>query len=308
MLKLKFILIISTLNFITQGQVVKYSDKKQRLFFCMSNSPREFGKILKSAGIRNCIYFTGKDIDPGKKNKLNTENFTKALNKLVPDKNYSGILILDWEDSLYHILKYDIDINNERYEKAIDEFINVIQFAKQERPKAQWAYWDIPMSIYWVKVDTLWKKRYDKLNRLLENVDILVPHLYDYFPPKIRSKEEDEAYIKEILTKTLEKAYKLKKPVLPFIWHRYSDAIPETSLKQIEEGDFKDQLQLMKNVSFKGKKINGIIWWQEDLYFINIKEPHIMLEIGDKSINEYRDQVLLKYYRWATDFFIDRDN
>jgi len=202
-------------------------------------------------------------------------------------------------------LKFSKQVNSAEFEEAVNVFIEVIQFSKLLRPKAQWAYWDIPGSIYYVEVDAFWQARYDGLERLLSEVDILMPHLYDYYPDGVRSAHEDSAYIQEILKKTLEKAVKFKKPVLPFIWHRYSDAIKETGLISINEIEFLRQLKEMCEVSYEGKKINGVIWWHEDLYFINIEAPNIMKEMGTKNRDSYRDEVLYKYWSLAKEVLVD---
>lgn len=100
-------------------------------------------------------------------------------------------------------------------------------------------------------------------------------------------------------------AVKFRKPVLPFIWHRYSDAIPETGLKKIDEGEFVHQLRLMRSVSYRRKKINGVIWWQEDLYFLNVSAPNITKEMEGIERDKYRDDVLLKYWSLAKKVFAD---
>lgn len=287
------------------GQVVRYDDKRQRLFYCMSNSAPQFGEVLKRAGLRNCIYFSGRDIDPEQTGTLNKAALKVSVDRLVPDTAFAGILVLDWEDSLYNRLKFGGNIDDKGFDAAVDEFIRVLRYAKTLRPRAQWAYWDIPMSIFWVDVDTLWRRRIDRISPLLKEVDILMPHLYDYFPTGVRSGREDTAYIVQILTKTLEMAVKFQKPVLPFIWHRYSDAIPETGLKKMDEKEFLQQLRLMRSVTYKRKKINGVIWWQEDLYFLNISAPNITKEMEGIERDKYRDDVLLKYWSLARQVFLD---
>lgn len=295
------------LVFVQKGasQVVKYDDARQRLYYCMSNSGPQFSEVLKRAGLRNCIYFSGRDIDPGQTGRLNKEALKISVDRLVPDTAFQGILMLDWEDSLYNRLKFGGNIDDKGFDDAVNEFIRVLQYAKTLRPRAQWAYWDIPMSIFWVDVDTLWRRRIDRISPLLKEVDILMPHLYDYFPNGVRSGREDSAYIVQILTKTLEMAVKFRKPVLPFIWHRYSDAIPETGLKKIDEREFVQQLRLMRSVSYKRKKINGVIWWQEDLYFLNISAPNITKEMEGIERDKYRDEVLMKYWSLAKQVFAD---
>ncbi len=92
-----------------------------------------------------------------------------------------------------------------------------------------------------------------------------MPSLYEVYPTGAVSWQNDTAFIKQNLLKTLQHAYKYNKPVLPFIWHPYFNAIVESRVLSIEPKEFLNQAMLMKSVSRNGKKINGVIWWQEYL-------------------------------------------
>lgn len=278
------------------AQPVSPKDTNQRLYLCMSNMPANFSKNIKSAKIPNCIYFSTNYIDPLNTLKIDKIAFKTQLNKQVPDLNYKGILVLDWENEIFDTLR-EGKPNTQIWDEGVSNFIEAIKYAKKLRPKAQWGYWNIPLAIYFVKLDTLWSKRIDATEKLIQECDILMPSLYDVYPTGAVSWQDDTAFIKQNLLKTLAIASKYDKPVLPFVWHRYSDAVKESGLTSIEPKEFANQLALMKSVSYKGKKINGVIWWQEDLYFINVKSANIMKEMKGRSNERYRDDVLSQYFR-----------
>lgn len=261
----------------------------------MSNMPVNFSKSIKLNKVPNCLYFSNDDIDPKKTCRINQSNFKKVLDKKVPDINYKGILILDWENEGFDSLREGKPYSK-MWNQTIDNFIAAIRYAKKLRPKAQWGYWNIPLAIYFVKVDTLWDDRIDATSKLVKECDILMPSLYDVYPTGAVSWQDDTAFIKSNLEKTLQLGLKYNKPVLPFVWHRYSDAVKESGLASIEPKEFANQIALMKSISYKGKKINGVIWWQEDLYFINIKSKNVLDEMVGKQQDNYRDEVLIKYF------------
>lgn len=289
------ILVSTNVMMEAQGQGVNATDTAQRLWLCMSNTPPKFEQTYKAAGIPNIPYFSMQDIDPDKSGNLNKASFSKSIQKAFPDKNYSGLIILDWEGEDFDVLKFK-PINNNTYNNSLKKYLDLVKYTRQLRPKAQIGIYDIPMAIYFVKVDTTWRRRNSLIESLINACDVLMPSLYDIYPTGAVSWQDDTTYITEVLKLTLEKAAKFNKAVIPFVWHRYSDAIQESGLYAIEPEEFYRQIKLMSEISYNGRRINGVIWWQEDLYFMNIKAPNIVREMGKEDPLTYREGVLLRYW------------
>jgi hypothetical protein len=268
----------------------------------MSNTPPAFTKTYKAAGTPNVPYFSLSEIDPGKTGIINKRSFSKAIRSAFPDKDYDGLIILDWEGEDFNTLKFK-PIEEQSFNKSIQQFIALIKYTRELRPKAQIGVWDLPLSIYYVNVDTTWRKRNSLIDEIIMECDVLMPNLYDYYPTGAVPWQDDTAYVREVLKVTFEKATKYNKAVMPFVWHRYSDAVEASALKAIEPYEFVQQMKLIAETSYFGRKVNGVIWWQEDLYYINIKAPNIMKEMKGMDVLAYREKVLLEYWQLLRTIF-----
>lgn len=277
---------------------------KPILYFNHSNAGTSFQKVLSKAGDRNAPYFTERNIDSNRDGKPDLAFFTKEVNRLVPNMKFSGILTLDWEGKGYDFLKNDTNIRPKEFDAALQPFIQLIRHAKKLRPQAKWGFWDMPSSIYWVTVNKQWTRRINALDALLKECDVLLPSLYDYYPStEGHGQRTDPIYLETILRTSLEKGVKLKKPVVPYIWHRYHDVMPDWGNKSIDPMEFEETIQAMLNIQYKGQKISGVVWWHEDKYLLNIQSPLVKKEQQGASDSEYMDNTMWTYYNILKQYF-----
>ncbi|MFN4007270.1 MAG: hypothetical protein ACK4HE_07150 [Chitinophagaceae bacterium] len=290
-----------------QAQPVRYASNVQRLFFCHSNAGPSFSKILAKAGDRNTLYITNDDIDIDNDGKANLSDFKKAVELKVANKNYSGIVTIDWEGVGYNYLKFATRVRKDSADFIINEYLKLIRIGKQLLPKAQWGIYDIPFATYWSWLSDTWKQRIDLMDRLLKEVDVLMPCLYDYYPASTTiGKQYDSLYITQCLQKSLQKSVQFKKPVMVWVWHRYHDYIEASGLQLIDTTEFIQHMRWIAQVQYKGKRVQGVIWWHEDLYFLRIKKPVLVAEQGQKTEQQFLDDAITPYYRLLTQVFKDQ--
>ena len=135
----------------------------------------------------------------------------------------------------------------------------------------KWSFYNYS-PIYYGKVDKL----HDELVRkklwpLLKNVDFLTPSLYLLDDKTERSEEFTlNDYAQNNIQYAIKLGLELKKPVYPFIWHRYSDH-SKSSFGLVELDRFEKFMSVVLKSKKKKKKINGVIWWDCENYVFNNK-------------------------------------
>lgn len=234
------------------------------------------------------------EIDPNNIGQVNYELLINSISKKIPNKNEEGICILDWEGPQFEYLKF-AKIDYDSMNRIVKKFNDMLTFARQLRPYAKWGIYDMPVTTYWVKQDTSWQIRSKIIVPLIKNCDILCPSLYDFFSTGSYEWMDDEAYYKINTERALILSKKYNKKVYPFMWHRYHDATEKIGLTCINPDEFVTQLKLINKIKVDNKGIDGLIWWQEDQYYLGIKHPVILNELKGRTNESYLDEIALKY-------------
>lgn len=192
----------------------------------------------------------------------------------------------------------DIRLNSQSEVQAtLDKFIQLIDWAKDERPDIQIGFYGIlPLRNYWGPVEQVvleararsepgfenrfperfvaaqeriddWKRANDFLQPLADAVDFIVPSLYTFYDDPVNWVVYAEANMAE--------AAQWGKPVVPFLWPQYHDS--GVLAGQMVDADFW-QLQLdtvrahADSVIIWGAAampIAGEAWWQPTIDFVN---------------------------------------
>lgn len=234
------------------------------------------------------------EIDPDNDGQMNDSVFANAVYTKIPDRNESGYCILNWEGPQFEYLKFQ-PINSDSMTRIVNKYRVLLAKARQLRPKAKWGIFDMPVTTYWIKQDTTWRKRLEVILPLIKEVDLLAPCLYDYFQTGSYPWMDDSAYYTGNLLRSLELGNKYHKPVFPFIWHRYHNATEKVGMLCIDPVEFENQVRLISQFKLKGSACAGLVWWQEDLYYYNISDPQVMKEAAGRKSEDYLDWVILKY-------------
>lgn len=264
-------------------------------FVCMNGIDIQGQNYLNNNHIQQVAFFNGNDLDPDNSLSLNDVALKKAILKAYPDSSASGYALLDWEGDILNNLRKDS--TSAIFKSSIAEFIKAIKLAKALRPNVKWGFYYIPFTTFWNRKDQ-WQQPNQQIRALLLQCDVLFPSLYVFYKEGSTAPGDNEAYATENINQVLKLAKELNKPVLPFIWHRYHDSNRTIGLQLIPQDDFRNFINALLSASYKGKSIDGLVWWGADNYYYRIKSDALVTEVkASKSpdFNTYMDSLLAKY-------------
>lgn len=290
-----FFLWVLILGFEIRGQVNKNSIK-----ICIAGHPRElqegFDTVLAANNYTWVPIIYENDISPEANGILNVDLFTSRIRSLFPDSLQSGICVLNWEAPVIERL-----INNDRKSKVYvdqcNEMIKALKIAKQLRPKIKWGYYGLNIQAYYTR-SSEWKYNSRAFDPVLKQADILFPSMYKFYPYSYTSRDFEYNYAYENILINLQIGQEFSKPVYPFIWPRFHDADTTVGLKSIPDNEWSDHIEFLSKAKFKNKKIDGLVMWTMDVYFIRVS-PTIKSEIKNEKEETYRQRNLLHYLEIA---------
>lgn len=248
---------------------------------------------LNSFGLGMAKILYTHDFDTKDNGEIDWGYFTERIHTIIPDKHYNGAAILDWEGKSYEVFRTE-KAGSPLFTKYIQKYIQLLSFAKTLRPKAKWGFYGFPLTTYWWKTDTLWQQRNTALQPIYTASDALYPYLYDFYKDGSYGWLDEPGYIIQNTKESIKRSIKSKKPVYIFVWHRYHDATENVGLQVIDPSEFELHLTTLLNTTFQEKYVNGLVWWQEDMYYAE-NDKRLVAEKGNKSSRQYVDEVLLKY-------------
>ena len=271
---------------------------KSKLLLAIDDYGNKAKNFLHKVGNKDVKLILGEFIYPDKpllnnEAKVNREVLSRYINKSFPDKNQSGIGVLDWEGRSLDLL-ITLPSTDSVYQSVLIEFLFALKLAKTLRPKVSWGFFGIPFKQGNFKTRKGWEEGNNKIAPLLKSVDVFCPNLYGYNPSDLGNKEDVLVSIKLGL--------KFGKKVYPFIWHRYNggDQVNYT-LKLIPKLNFVNYAKETFTQKYHNKKVDGIIWWAKDTYFY---ESKVEMLLNEKPPNEkfidYYDSLLIDYTKTLT--------
>jgi len=266
----------------------------------VAGHPRElqdgFDTLLKVNSYTWIPIIYENDIDPDKNGILNEDLFEKGIISLFPDSTQSGICVLNWESPVIErLIKNDRQSKN--YKDQCNEMIKALKMAKRLRPKVKWGYYGLNIQAYYTR-DKEWKYNSRAFDPVLKQADILFPSMYKFYPYSYASKDFEYNYAYENILINLQIGQELSKPVYPFIWPRFHDADTTVGLKSIPDNEWSDHIEFLSKAKFRNKKIDGLVMWTMDVYFIRVS-PTIKMEIKNEKEETYRQRNLLHYLEIA---------
>lgn len=222
------------------------------------------------------------------------QSLKDAIDQQVPDPDFSGIVIIDYEAwgpkfafapepvrtawkaeqlKLFPQLKSDPNANDviaENYEKLSKGFwLETIKTAKAYRPKAKWGYYDWPQAYqngeYGKPDPNPARQHNDEWKWLFDEMDVLCPSIYEW---KVRVPEGKPGFnAKTEWTPAQQKAYHLTnlreakrlangRPVLPYVCSRYHDTAGKFANAMTDEAAVDEMIQALK-----AEGVDGIIFW-----------------------------------------------
>ncbi|MGZ3766965.1 MAG: hypothetical protein ACXVA2_20050 [Mucilaginibacter sp.] len=254
----------------------------------------------KSDQIGSVTVIYGRDIYPGDPQKVNEDVLKAAIVKAFPDGNAAGIAAMDWEGPAFDILAHG-DPSDSNYQDVLSEFQKALQIAKATRPNVKWGFYDVPFRRIVFKTDKEWIAANNKIAPLLKSIDCLFPAFYATYsfednPVQKGTLAAGQSIYDKDAKESLWLARKYSKPDLPFIWHRYEVHDTDYRDKVIPADKFVDIAKSILNASYKGRKVNGIVWWSKDTEFYLHDNKQVRSEAPDLEHfkNQY-DSLIVKY-------------
>lgn len=197
-------------------------------------------------------------IDRDKKGVIDYKFVDEGIDNLYPNKNESGFLCLNLENTIYQNLK-KYKPGQIQFNTSETQLISLIKYVKQKLPNVKVGIYGVPSNFYWVNID---KDVPNKFENLLNEVDYISPQLYIYYTKDQYGLENNIKYIKQNLEVSLNYAKKLKKPVIPYVWYLVHPTNKKYGNEIIPQDEMKTYLETIINYEFANQKAKGIIWWE----------------------------------------------
>lgn len=229
--------------------------------------------------------------------EVNLEAVKINLIKLFPDKNAEGLLCIDLENHSFKKLKgHNIvthkKVSDKEYEKALNEYIQVVEFVKKNRPNLKVGVFELPFRIF--DMSQLRKNSSKLLDPILSKVDVIFPSFY--IPHK--SEQKAKKFLDTNLKMVFDYADRLNKPVIPFIWYMLFSNEKEDRYEMIPKNVMYEYIQSLEQYkSPSGNGISGFVWWEEykPFYKNNNWVKQNLLHARDQRSSWTREEAL-KYY------------
>lgn len=253
--------IITGLCLIFINAQVLFSQPK--LLFALEPNNVEQATFVKRNGIQDVIVVYQQYIITS--NELDETKLRRNINRLIPDKNFTGYVVLNWEGPGYSALINNQVDNPQRFQKYLAQFIRSVDIVKEMRPNVKISYFDIPQRKADRRTVEQWYRFANGLKPLLEKLDFFSPNLYSSYLENEEKKDNLEN-INKHLSFALEFGKKFNKPVYPFMWHRIQPSGTKHRYANIPTNQFSKEVKYALNLKNDDEKIAGIIWWQSEQY------------------------------------------
>jgi len=222
---------------------------------------------------------------------LDETAFRARVNQAFPDANATGIGVLDWEGEAFNKLRL-VDANNPDYQSALAQYIKALQIAKSMRPNMKWGYYALPFGIRDAN-ERQWNKT---IAPLLQECDIFFPSLYQYYPQSSTTGDNESTYVTKYITEMLRLGAKYNKMVMPFVWHRIYINNKDKALTLIPLKDFEIRIIDIMNVKYKGKGVDGMVWWSSDTFYYKQGNDNMNKEVpAGTDFATYHAALMVKY-------------
>ncbi|HRP57730.1 hypothetical protein [Agriterribacter sp.] len=216
--------------------------------FIINNNPGRTDFIYQSEFVTN--------------NNYDEARLIQSINQKFPDKNQSGMAILDWEgvgfDSLTSPGK-----TGDKYRK---QFADAIQKARSLRPGIRWSYYGLPTREFW-HTDNAWRQKNLSIMSFYSNLDFLAPSLYIFYSTDQVAEEVHQNYIDNNMALAGKIGSELDMPVYAVVNHRYhpSNKLLGNRLVPVDLFTF-----YVKRIFNDGA--GGVVWWNSEDYNYSISK------------------------------------
>ncbi|MCA0381130.1 MAG: hyaluronidase [Bacteroidetes bacterium] len=256
----------------------------------MENLPPAVKAFQKKQNIKSIPILYASDFDPEDDGVADEVMLHNAIHRKIPDSNYQGIAVIDWEDPGFPLLEKG-DVQSTAFQQTIAKYLRVLQLCKQARPKASWGYYGIPFTSYWDSATVLNINK--RIDPLINAVDVLLPSLYNYYPDNT-PQTNNKAYYTANAMAMAAMAKENQKQCYIFIWHRYHPSNQDVGLQLLPKTVFARHIQWMKTAA-SPLSFDGFIWWGADDYYFKTGSVAIQKEAGTIPFDKHWSNTIISY-------------
>jgi hypothetical protein len=240
------------------GQVKPGSDSTFNIYiFPAFYSKKVSDYLLQNNGsVAHLLTYIG--IDPDKDQQVDEDAIRKATEKFYPDKDATGLFIIDWEAQPFKDLR-EYDADDTRFKVAEAKYLQVVNTLKKFRPRLNVGIYGIPFR---TQTAAQQKKSGPKLDNLLSRCDVITPSLYIINTDEEVGLQRNMDYLKQNVNQAMDFGYRLKKPVAPFVWYKVHPGNKKFGMSIISKGQMQSYLNFLSSYNYRGSRLNGIIWWE----------------------------------------------
>lgn len=194
-------------------------------------------------------------------NAYDESKLINTIEEMFPDKNRTGMVILDWEGPTFA----NLASLGKKGELSRIQFISAIRKAKQMRPNIKWSYYGIPIKEFWNMNDTWIKKNYS-LESIIRNCDFLAPSIYIYYSLQQVKSPIHYSYIDKNVSLAKEIGSKFNKQIYMVVNHRYHPSNKSLGNQLVPKSLFDFYVNRIVNDG-----VLNIVWWNSEDYNYNIR-------------------------------------
>lgn len=185
----------------------------------------------------------------------------KTIDYMFPNKNQSGMAILDWEGPTFA----NLSNSGKKGESCRKQFIAAIKKAKQLRPNIKWSYYGIPTREFW-NMNDVWKRRNYSLESIVKNCDFLAPSIYIFYSLDEVESSMHYSYIDKNVSLAREMGAKFNKKVYMLVNHRFHPSNKSLGNQLVPDNLFKLYIERIIQDG-----VLNIVWWNSEDYNYNIR-------------------------------------
>ncbi|MBB4806184.1 hypothetical protein HNP38_001456 [Chryseobacterium defluvii] len=221
----------------------------------------------------------------------------QKIKEIFPDAGKAGYAYINLESPYIEMIR-DKEAGDPEFKKALAYFIQIVRICKEERPMIKWGFYAVPFTTFW-EIYTGYFRKNDKISALLKEVDVFYPSMYMFYDEDVDMIKSigNDNYLEKNTENAISLSIKYKKPVFPFILHRYHPSNAKVGWKQMDDLKWKNYISGISSAEVNKKHVDGIVWWgADDFFYGRTDAPNITNEYkgGKKEYIEFNSRKLSK--------------
>lgn len=305
-IKLEYILSIISIFVLSSENVLGQNTKNDHnsflIYLDIGKVNKDFSNYMNIHDFKTTTRLSMGMIDKNRDGVAELEVIKRYINKVYPNKDDSGLCVVDWEGVAIKQLKAFAK-DTTQHPEQINEYIKVVKTIKEMRPNVKVGVYGIPFRMWAYKQLKNNPYKYENLFPLLKISDFISPSVYHLYADSETPKHKNRLYFRKNIIIALKLGSKLNKPVIPYVGMRYYTKRSKYSWESVPIENFKEDMVFIKNLSFNSDKIKGFILWNGDRHArmkkLNRKNKNNLREEKSEFLEQHFS--LLKKYSSTLD-------